>query len=249
MKKYFLNFLLFSLALIQISCSSNRLEETIYTSVLNSHLYEQETPKFYATKVEPQYNNYQLNSKGLQPGERYSLYVINVKLIRAKIDDFIVSPQGDLISVTQHVPLRRCHFTLDNFMNGEPCYYSLTTADEQTCFTTQIHPNPIEYKWKDEAYVSLNMITKEACSFIFAGRGFEPGETLIITSKIGKETTSRNLVVQPEGTCYFAQNFSDPESSGGIGVMTIQRSNVEESGTLKFYWGTFASRYIDQKIK
>jgi hypothetical protein len=127
-------------------------------------------------------------------------------------------------------------------MNGEQEYYVLVSEDDESCLSLAVTPKPIEYKWDDGAYICAILFTRDGCSFVISGKGFQPNESLIITSKTCEECITQSPKATADGKFISLLFPAVVGVEGASASYSISREQSGEEGMLNYLWGTSAQK-------
>lgn len=180
----------------------------------------------------------EFDASGFSPGERFTFYSMNMAFNKIPIGEYIANSEGRLISMTNKMPLQGLQIILNGFMKGEPSYYLLISADKQTYVAGYIIPDPIEFEWNDEAYVSLTMIMPDGSLFIFRGEGFKPKESLDVKYESCGEIVPMKIDISPEGKFFILFQSIGSSPTGGPATITFERKQFKKVGKLNYVWGS-----------
>jgi hypothetical protein len=186
----------------------------------------------------------EFDASGFSPGERYTFYNLNMAFNKIPIEEYVADRAGQLVPIKNKFPLHGLQIVLNGFMQGEPSYYVLVSADKQTYLAGYIIPYPIEFEWSDEAYVSLTMIKPDGSLFILSGKGFKPEESLIVKNKSFGEIVPLTINVSTEGKFFTILKPIASSQTGGPATITLERNQFKKMGKLNYVWG----KAVQQKI-
>lgn len=181
---------------------------------------------------------FNLFAKGLKPGNRYTLYMVNTLLNKTMMGDFVVNRNGELESVKDRILLSNHNLMVVGPIKGEQMYYVLVSSNKKTYLAVQIIPDPIEYQWSDQAYVNALLLTKDATQFMVVGKGFQPNEQLVVTSQSGDEIGHFNVETNKDGMWISIILPGTIGKKGGPASVSVKRSHSAELGTMNYLWGT-----------
>jgi hypothetical protein len=179
----------------------------------------------------------EFDTSGFSPGERYTFYSANMACHKTLIGEFVADSEGRLISMAEKIPLQGLQVVLNGFMQGEPSYYVLVSADKQTYVAGYIIPYPIEFEWSDEAYVSLTQITPDGDLFILSGKGFKPKESLVVTNQSFGHSLPVKVDISSEGKFFILHKSIESNPTDRLATITIERNQFKKVGKLNYVWG------------
>lgn len=186
-----------------------------------------------------------LFTKGMPKNKVYSLHALNMAYNSQFLGDFKTNDGEVLINVDnpQEILGQMPYVFGQNFMNGEPVYYLLISKDSTVSFALTHIPNPIEYKWEDNAHFFLKLGDTEGQFFSLFGKGFKPNEILDCDSISGKETSSFQLPTDSNG-CVAAAAIAPAVigQKGGSAQLIISRKGDAGKGFISYLWGDLAQQ-------
>lgn len=182
----------------------------------------------------------EFETNGFNPGDRYTLYMIDMLFTRTCLDKLIVNEEGQLINPKSGQLLHDTPLVSANCMNGEQCFFVLEAEDKKSYLIASLTPDPIEYRWGDGAYMQASVVTADTSIFAVAGKGFQPNEPLKMISENCGENLVQNFEAYPDGCFSMILMPRVVNVEGGSAKFIIQRKQSDEIGILKYLWGTLA---------
>ncbi|PJD94190.1 MAG: hypothetical protein CK425_12000 [Parachlamydia sp.] len=182
----------------------------------------------------------EFETNGFNPGNRYTLYMVDMLFTRANLGDLIVNDEGQLVNPKSGQLLYDTSLVSANCMNGEQCFFVLEAEDKKSCLIASFTPDPIEYGWGDGAYMQASVVTADTSIFAVAGKGFQPNEPLKMISENCGENLVHNFEAYPDGCFSMILMPRVVNVEGGSAKFIIQRKQSDEIGILKYLWGTLA---------
>lgn len=251
MKIFFSFIWLVVLAIFFCSCSHRESldSEVIIPHITNARLLK-ESPGPYLTvvsevdatlgpnsKLKP---SYKLKPQGFHPGDRYFGYRFNANYQQHALGEFVVNDDGDLVWKNLGLTLGTMSLMGSGFLNGEQCFNVFVSEDERQWIVTLITPDPIEYRWEDGAYASLALLEQKKWVFFLVGKGFKPGEEIVLTSIDNDVRIDSIITANAEGMVLFilppTVAFKDTEKA----TLTIKRHQQKAIPTLTYLYGRAA---------
>ena len=188
---------------------------------------------------------FKVDTKGFIPGKRYTLFRVNMLSGKLRSFDYIADSKGCLeLEHIEHPAKAEVHI-LEQFMNGEMTGFAYIAQNDNPgeppmCTAGVIAASPIEYRWDDNAYVCLWMADIHASKFLFAGKGFQPGERISFALDNHCIIMPVDVKADSNGRCYAAVLADVANTPGGKSTLEITRETVEGIGELRYFWGSHA---------
>ena len=184
---------------------------------------------------------YKLTPQGFQPGDRYYGHRVNGNYAQQYLGEFIVQENGDLLWKSIGMTIGSMHHSrAGGFINGEQWFHVLVSEDKQNYIVTLMTHDPIEYQWKDGAYVSLALVNQTICDFFLAGKGFIPNEEVLLNMVDNDFHFNTTVKADGQGMLQLALPSLIPNKENEKAALTLTRQNTDEIPTLSFLYGRAA---------